>query len=526
MRENSHQSTMSEAIQSGFYKIPVISRTERPLGYERNIPMSDHVKCVKRLCRSNLGDPQAPERGIWLLLAVVLTAVILPVSLAQGQETGVVLVDRLNLRPEPGTHAPPIKTLRKGEEVQILDRESGWLRVRHADSEGYIQYRDAYVHIIGTATGQSGSKPAAETGSRAERYRQEAEKLDKEIEQTREQVRRATHQEVDILTNLNRIDHRIDKARRRIASHRNQLDGLEKKIEANREAHKKLVKEIDVNEAYAAKRLVALYKMSQLGTIQFLASSDSIYEMLQRKGYLEKLLAHDEATRKELIDSRSRLKQVLDELNEQKVNQRRIETEIEQELRTLRDKKGERVAVLDEIRTQKSARLAALDSLQKVAETLEETIEKLNREADALPQNVAIHAFEELKGLLKMPVEGKIINLFGPYQDTRFNVTVFRSGIDIQTRAGSTIQAVYTGRILYADWFKGYGNMLIIDHGGNYYTVYAHLQKMLKRKGDHVNTGEDIATAGDTGSFMGPALHFEIRHHGKPLDPMQWIDTG
>ncbi|KPJ78844.1 MAG: hypothetical protein AMJ54_01805 [Deltaproteobacteria bacterium SG8_13] len=410
--------------------------------------------------------------------------------------------------------------------MQIIKRENGWLHVLHADGEGYIQHRDSYVHIVGGAPEKAGSKSVAETDSRLERYRQEAEKLDEEIEQTREQVRQATDQEVDILTNLNRIDVRINKANRRITSHRSRLKALEKKIQANREAHKELVKEIDVNEAYAARRLVALYKMSQLGTIQFLASSDSIYEMLQRKAYLEKLLAHDEAIRKELAEDRSRLKQVLDNLNEQKVDQRKIETDIEGELRTLSDRKRERVAVLSKIRTTKTAHLEALDSLQKVAETLQETIDTLTREAEALPQNVSIHSFEELKGLLKMPVKGNIINLFGPYQDTRFDVTVFRSGIDIKTRPGSTIQTVYTGRVLYADWFKGYGNMMIIDHGGNYYTVYAHLQQMFKRKGDHVNTGEDIATAGDTGSLIGPALHFEIRHHGKPLDPMQWIDAG
>ena len=470
--------------------------------------------------------PQWCRGRFWLLVVVLLASLPLPVSWAQGQETGIILVDKLNLRPEPGTHAPPIATLEKGEEVQIVKRQNGWLHVRHAKGEGYIQHRDTYVHIIATASDKEGKKPAPATGSRIERYRQEADKLDEEIEQTREQLRRATHQEVDILTNLNGIDLRINKANRRIASHRTRLKALEKKIQANQDAHKELVKEIDVNEAYAAKRLVALYKMSQLGTLQFLASSASIYDMLHRKAYLEKLLAHDEATREQLAEDRSRLKQVLDNLNEQKVNQSKIESDIKGELRSLSDKKKERVKVLSVIRTQKSARVEALNSLQKVAETLEETIDTLNRESEALPQNVGIHSFAELKGLLKMPVKGKIVNLFGPYQDTRFNVTVFRSGIDIQARPGSTIQTVYTGRVLYADWFKGYGNMMIIDHGGNYYTVYAHLQKMFRKKGDHVNTGEDIATAGDTGSIIGPALHFEIRHHGKPLDPMLWIDAG
>jgi septal ring factor EnvC (AmiA/AmiB activator) len=478
-----------------------------------------HHKIRSRCLR--LSAPQRrrpPTRRLWLPWAALLASIVLTVSWAHGQETGVILVDRLNLRPEPGTHAPPIMTLKKGEEVQILKHENGWLHVRHPNGEGYIQYRDRYVHIIGAAPERA--------GSRVERYREEAKKLDEEIEQTRKQLRQATDQEVDILSNLNRIDYGIDKANRRIASNRSKLKTLEKKIQANRDAHKKLVKEIEVNEAYAAKRLAALYKMSQLGSIQFLASSDSIYEMLQRKAYLEKLLLHDEAHRKELIEDRTRLKRVLDQLDEQKVNQHQIETKIEAELRTLSGKKKQRVDVLAEIRTKKSAQLAALDSLQKAAETLEQTIDTLNREVEAFPQNVGIHSFEELKGLLKMPVKGKIVNLFGPYQDTRFNVTVFRSGIDIKTRAGSTIQTVYSGRVLYADWFKGYGNMMIIDHGGNYYTVYAHLQEMFKRKGDHVNTGEDIATVGNTGSIIGPALHFEVRHHGKPLDPMLWIDAG
>ncbi len=482
-------------------------------------------------CKTQIRFPAAAgspwrNRRILLPAAVVLALLLLPVSWAQGQQTGIILVDKLNLRPEPGTHAPPIATLEKGEEVQVIQRENGWLRVRHAKGEGYIQHRDTYVHIIAVTSGKAGSKEAPATDSRIERYRQEADKLDEKIEQTREQLRRATDQQVDILTNLNGIDLRINKASRRIASRRTRLKALEKKIQANRDAHKELVKKIDVSQAYAATRLVALYKMSQLGTLQFLASSDSIYDMLHRKAYLEKLLAHDEATRKELSVDRSHLKRILDNLNEQKVNQSKIESDIAKELRSLSDKKKKRVEVLSAIRTQKSAHLEALDSLQKVAETLEETIDTLTRESVALPQNVAIDSFAELKGLLKMPVKGKIINSFGPYQDTRFNVTAFRSGIDIQARPGSTIQTVYTGRVLYADWFKGYGNMMIIDHGGNYYTVYAHLQKMLRQKGDQVETGEDIATTGDTGSIIGPALHFEIRHHGKPLDPMLWIDAG
>ena len=123
-----------------------------------------------------------------------------------------------------------------------------------------------------------------------------------------------------------------------------------------------------------------------------------------------------------------------------------------------------------------------------------------------------------------MPVKGKIVSLFGKFKNTQYQVLNFRSGIEIQTERGEPIQAVYAGKILYADWFKGYGNMIIIDHGESFYTVYAHIEEIFKAAGDVVETGEVMATVGDTGSITGSKLYFEVRHHGKPLDPMQWLE--
>ena len=149
----------------------------------------------------------------------------------------------------------------------------------------------------------------------------------------------------------------------------------------------------------------------------------------------------------------------------------------------------------------------------------------LNRESagKAGDPSGASAPFSGLKGLLNMPVKGKITSSFGSYRNAAFNVTNFRSGIDIQTDKGEPVRAVHNGRILYASWFKGYGNMMIIDHGASYYTVYAHVEEMFKSIGDRVDGGDVIATAGDTGSMNGARLYFEVRHHGKPLDPMDWL---
>ena len=85
---------------------------------------------------------------------------------------------------------------------------------------------------------------------------------------------------------------------------------------------------------------------------------------------------------------------------------------------------------------------------------------------------------------------------------------------------------MFRGEVLYADWLKGYGNLIIINHGDNYYTLYAHMEEFFKKKGDVVEDHEVIATAGDTGSIRGPSLHFEVRHHGKPVDPLKWLKKG
>ena len=125
-----------------------------------------------------------------------------------------------------------------------------------------------------------------------------------------------------------------------------------------------------------------------------------------------------------------------------------------------------------------------------------------------------------------MPVTGKIVSLFGPFENPEFGVRNFRSGIVIATEAGTPVRSVGSGEVIYAGWFKGYGHMLIIDHGDHYYTLYAHAGELLKEKGDAVGSGEVIARTGDGGGLQGPGLHFEVRHHGKPLDPMEWLETG
>jgi len=105
-------------------------------------------------------------------------------------------------------------------------------------------------------------------------------------------------------------------------------------------------------------------------------------------------------------------------------------------------------------------------------------------------------------------------------------VVNFRSGIDIKADRGEPVRAVCVGEVVFANWFKGYGNMIIIDHGGGFHTVYANIEEFFKKVGDGAQTGEVVATVGDTGSITGAKLHFEIRRDSKPVDPLKWIAKG
>jgi septal ring factor EnvC (AmiA/AmiB activator) len=131
--------------------------------------------------------------------------------------------------------------------------------------------------------------------------------------------------------------------------------------------------------------------------------------------------------------------------------------------------------------------------------------------------------FGELRGRLPWPAAGRILTAFGPQVHPRFGTKTFRNGVDIEATEGADVAAVYPGHVVYTGWFKGYGNLIILDHGHDYYTLYAHVAEILVKEGDDVRQAQRIGTVGDTGSLAGPRLYFEVRYQGKPQDPEQWL---
>jgi murein DD-endopeptidase MepM/ murein hydrolase activator NlpD len=126
-------------------------------------------------------------------------------------------------------------------------------------------------------------------------------------------------------------------------------------------------------------------------------------------------------------------------------------------------------------------------------------------------------------GSLDWPVDGEIVASFGRAVHPVYRTEIVNNGIDIAAPRGTPVRAVGAGEVVYADWNGGYGLMLILDHEGGYYSIYAHLERTAAAVGQRVAKGAVVGTVGESGSLTGPRLHFEIRQEGRAVDPIQWL---
>ena len=464
------------------------------------------------------------EKVFLLLLPVVIFSLFAhPLFGAGDPKPATILVSELNMRSGPGGHNPPIATLRRGARVLVLSYEGEWVRILFEDQTGFIMNRESYLRID-----EPGAVPADDVTP--PRLPDSAtDNLNRELEISREKVDSFSQAETAIINALDDTERALDSARKKVARFSTELKAVELRIRELEAQYQEIEHRASLNEKYVAGRLAALYKLSWLGKFHVLASADSMFDFFSSKRAMEQILAHDDAVLTQMARDKAEMQALLAKLVERKNDKQTTTADLSNRIDAMNTEQARREALLAEIREKKSLQLAAIESLKTSARALDQTVESFKTEplaAGPVHAMVAEKPFAALKGLLMMPVKGKIVSFFGHYKDSKLKVSHFQSGINIKADRGEPIRAVYSGQTLFSSWFKGFGNMLIIDHGDHYYSVYAHLEEQFKSKGDPVEAGEVIATVGDTGSMTGAGLHFEIRHHGKPMNPLGWIKKG
>ena len=366
----------------------------------------------------------------------------------------------------------------------------------------------------------------SESEQKIQTQRAKGKTVPEKISAGKEQIRRLEAKEIKVVQELERLILQLNQSQKLLRKIRRQIQRLRQQIQTSNSQRDTLVKHIHELETYALQRLVAFYKLGQLGIVPILFSTESFFDVWQRRQALTRILEDDDKLWDELQSQQRRIEDLSEKLTAQKLDQDRLLVRLKKEASAVAERRAQRAKLLARIRSQKKLALASMKSLEKTAKEMDAAIRSLEHKAGSLVASIGgkTSTFLALKGSLPKPLPGELVSLFGPCVDeSRYNIKGFRSGVNVKADLRSPVHAVCKGQVVYADWFKAYGNIIIIDHGGHYYTLSAQLEELFKNTGDVVETGEVIGTVGDTGTLVGPGLYFEIRHHGKPLDPVVWF---
>lgn len=433
---------------------------------------------------------------------------------SDNNKVGIIAVRNLNMRPKPDRKNAPLNVLKKGTKVQILEHCDKWLKISYNGKIGYIRNSERYVSFIDK-----------KNDAKLQSAKKQSESVINKIKKQEAKIVKQVKQENLVINGLNEIDIRLDNIRKRVSKLRSELALTEKKINEISVKSQRLSEKIETSKEYASKRLIALYKFAQLGEMHVCVEAESVYDFFYAKKSLKRIVDYDENLVKSLIQNKKKLQRLLKAQRARQKEKFTLTADLKEQIGIASYEKTKRKKLLADVRNKKSLQISAIKSLRQTALNLDQTIKFLISEINKSKQLKKIKA-QVFDKLILMPVKGKIVSFFGPCKKTNLNIKTFQNGIKIKADRGEPIQAVRGGQLIYANWFKGYGNMIIIDHGGNYCTVYAHIEELFKTKGDEVETGEVIATVGDTGSMTGPELYFEVRHHGKPVNPLKLIKKG
>lgn len=188
-------------------------------------------------------------------------------------------------------------------------------------------------------------------------------------------------------------------------------------------------------------------------------------------------------------------------------------------LEALREARESRRSVLADLESRINAADAEVQRLRIEEQRLTDLLADLDDILAAFPVD-SDEPFADLRGELAWPVSG---NLIGDYGRSRGQGSMRWNGVVLGADSGAQVRAVYHGRVAFSDWLPGLGLLMIVDHGDGYLSLYGYNEVLLKESGDWVETGEVVAQVGDTGGRQEPALYFELRHDGKPIDPHQWM---
>lgn len=354
----------------------------------------------------------------------------------------------------------------------------------------------------------------------------ELEKIKRDIQAHRAKTKQLGKQEADVLSTLSSLDKEIDLSRSFLRNLSQQealitqrIDSLKAEISYQGDA-------LDSRQERLARRLRQMYEREPHYRWDVVLGAESIHDAMRRYKFMRIVAERDAQLVTELRSHKLTLETQTAAMTESLAEMSMVRAQREEEATNLEDSRERRETVLAEIRGEKSKHSKAIARLQKAQGEVKDLIGELEKRRSETERKGLLDAgeFARHKGNLPWPVAGKLLRGFGKNRHPKYGTVTFNNGVDIKAAPGSAIQAVATGVVEFSDWIDSYGKCIILNHGGGYYTLYAHVARVFVKQGQRVEIGTVIAEVGDSGSVDGFVCHFEIRQSKTALDPIQWLE--
>ncbi|QWV92247.1 peptidoglycan DD-metalloendopeptidase family protein [Geomonas oryzisoli] len=373
---------------------------------------------------------------------------------------------------------------------------------------------------------------------------EELQNIKKQIKEKNRLITKTQKVETKVSGELVQIQKSLAEKQSSLTALGRDLAGVEKGIDQTHEDIERERQEAERKKAQINRRVAALYKGGDTGNLRVFFSSESFPQMSENLRYMRSILENDRKLFQQYNDNLERLSRLKERLEQEAVKKEGLRRSIEAKKREIEQEKTRKATYLVKVRQDKQSYLASLKELQANASRLQSMIQRLEAKSrkayssKARPGKAAEPARPGVtakstpvpnqglgaqKGRLSLPVRGNIVDRFGRHKHPEFDSFTVSNGISVAAPAGSAIHAIYDGEVIFADYFKGYGNMIIVDHGDGFFSLYAHASSIAKRVGSKVSKNDVLASVGDVDSTKGPMLYFEIRYQGKPVDPSPWF---
>jgi septal ring factor EnvC (AmiA/AmiB activator) len=343
--------------------------------------------------------------------------------------------------------------------------------------------------------------------------------IQKRIKEQKKKLDRAKKRESSVFTDLDRINRELNIAESRLRKYKTELKNTEDdvaRVEAEISENKKTIEKY---REWIRRKLRVLHKHGQApDMVMLFLSSDDISKLLRSGKALQQVTMYENKVLNTLKESLEELRMREKRLTELRARLMKQRAQVRAEEEALAANKKEKEMLLVSIKQEKSSYGKMLEELKSASQR----ILKIIREAEEREKFTA-EGFSKLKGKLPWPLEGRVAIPYGSQRDPRFNTPIFRSGAYFQSAQDTFARAVYSGKVVFAEWFKGYGQLVIINHGEGYHTLYGSLSEIFANVGDIIKENQVIGRIGDSGVLNAPSLYFELRYKGKPLDPLQWL---